>query len=103
MWDEYWQPQLKRCFENNGFWWSALYGSNWMDGHTICYLPAWYVAADLQLYLAAPIVASALYLWPRRTVLTLIAASVASSAAVGILIGVNNDPPTVIYDPPIDR
>lgn len=59
LWREYFDGQVQRCNET---WWATMfYFNNWFPENRLCMLHTWYLAADMQLFLAASLLVILFY------------------------------------------
>ncbi|KFM82899.1 Nose resistant to fluoxetine protein 6, partial [Stegodyphus mimosarum] len=98
IWHDSTYKHLKACWDN---WWTNLiFINNFYNSEQMCIPQSWYIASDVQLYLAALLILLPLLRWPKvglsLSVLTILASVIYS----GIGTYVNQYPPTMLFAHP---
>lgn len=63
LWNQRMELEKNRCL--NSWWTNLLYINNYVDTNQLCMFQSWYLAADTQLFILAPIVLYPLYRFRR--------------------------------------
>ncbi|XP_068082949.1 nose resistant to fluoxetine protein 6 [Anabrus simplex] len=64
-------PAWNTYMKNNSEWcqlnwlWNVLYVNNYIAADKLCILQSWYLSADMQLFLLAPLIVYPMWRWPR--------------------------------------
>jgi len=97
---EYMDHQLDYC--RSGWYLNALFINNWFPYERICLLHSWYLSADFQMYVTSLFLIMVLYKWPTIGLGLSMIGIVASCVGTFIFTYVNNHPPTVVFNSPIE-
>lgn len=97
LWDQRMQLEQARCQES---WWrNALYINNYLGTDRICMFQSWYLAADSQLFVLAPLLLYPMWRYSRRVGVTLLATVTLASIAIPFFVTFYGelDPTLMIY------
>ncbi|XP_029710860.1 nose resistant to fluoxetine protein 6 [Aedes albopictus] len=84
LWNQRMLLEQARCRES---WWrNALYINNYLGTDSICMFQSWYLAADSQLFVLAPLLLYPLWRYGRRTGAVLLGTVAAVSVAIPFLV-----------------
>lgn len=84
LWDQQMQLEQARCRES---WWrNALYINNYLGTDRICMFQSWYLAADSQLFVLAPLLLYPLWRYGRRVGAALLATVAFISIAIPFFV-----------------
>ncbi|EAT43757.1 AAEL004811-PA, partial [Aedes aegypti] len=84
LWDQRMLLEQQRCRES---WWrNALYINNYLGTDSICMFQSWYLAADSQLFVLAPLLLYPLWRYGRRVGATLLGTVATVSVVVPFLV-----------------
>ncbi|KAG8200755.1 hypothetical protein JTE90_022356 [Oedothorax gibbosus] len=98
IWYDSTEKYLQACRDN---WWTNLiFINNFYNADNMCIPQSWYIACDMQLYIAVILILLPLLRWPRiglgLTVMTIIA----SILCAGVGTYIHNFPPTMLFAHP---
>lgn len=90
------KPFIEGCTNN---WWATLtFINNFYDASNLCLPHTWYLAMDMQLYIAALFILIPLFRWPKLGIALALGALALSIVASGIVVYVKNIPPALIIN-----
>ncbi|XP_062539729.1 nose resistant to fluoxetine protein 6-like isoform X2 [Armigeres subalbatus] len=97
LWDKRMLLEQARC--RDSWWRNALYINNYLGTDSICMFQSWYLAADTQLFVLAPLLLYPLWRYGRRVGVTLLATVAALSVVIPFLVTYYGelDPSLMIY------